>query len=282
MPELPEVETVVRTLAPHVEGWTFGSARLLRPSTLLPLSLPLATLEGLTIKRVWRRAKLLMLDLSGEDSSNQIRPEFLIFHLRMTGRVTPKHGSRPDKHTRCIFPLSHPGEDDKTLFFDDIRTFGKIFAATRPLLEKWDFWATLGLEPLEMSIDDLAGRLIGARPIKTALLDQKTIAGIGNIYADEALHLAHIHPLKPACSLTNKESGRLMKAIKAILGKAISQCGSSIRDYRDANGNVGAFQNSFAVYGRGGEKCRKCGSILQKIKIGGRSTVFCEVCQKLK
>ena len=137
----------------------------------------------------------------------------------------------------------------------------------------------LGPEPLEMKADDLSARLSGKRPIKTALMDQKVIAGIGNIYADESLFAAGISPLREAGSLSGAESRRLLSVIQAVLRRSISQCGSSIRDYRDADGNAGAFQNTFKVYGKGGQACSKCGHILQKTRLGGRATVYCPSCQ---
>ena len=283
MPELPEAETVARTIYPHIRGCFIKDAHLFREKTLHALSLPLADLRGLSIKGTRRRGKLILIDLEAGDAANKpALPEFLVFHLRMTGRLVARDAQvEPTKHTRCLFELTRPDGSPARLFFDDARAFGQIFAASGALLASWDFWKNLGPEPLEMAPDDLAPRLATGRPIKTALLDQQVLAGIGNIYADESLYKAGIHPLRPASSLTAEESRRLLKSIQAILTLSISQCGSSIRDYVDANGNAGAFQNSFAVYGRGGKKCKKCGSQLEKIRLGGRATVFCPQCQQL-
>lgn len=142
------------------------------------------------------------------------------------------------------------------------------------LLEK------LGPEPLEMSADEFVRRLRGRRQVKTMLLDQTVIAGIGNIYADESLFRAGIHPAAPADRLGDERKRKLFDALQYVLRLSIRECGSSIRNYRDAEGNAGAFQNSFAVYGRAGEKCVRCGSVLKKITIGGRTSTFCEKCQK--
>ncbi len=131
-----------------------------------------------------------------------------------------------------------------------------------------------------MSAADLKSRLRGNRQLKAALLDQKTIAGIGNIYADEALFQSRLHPCRKAGSLDTGDCERLLAAIQDVLLRSIAQCGSSIRDYKDADGNAGAFQNSFKVYGKGGEACPACGAALQKSRVGGRATVFCGACQK--
>lgn len=280
MPELPEVETVVRTLLPHIRQAVFDSVYLLRPSTLHPLSLPLESLSGLAINNVYRRAKLIVMDIGRESGSEGI-PSFLILHLRMTGRIFTTEANREQgKHTRCIFDLKMPDLSKFRLFFDDARTFGQIIAATPAILKKWSFWRELGPEPLTLDTDTFISRLQGRRPIKICLMDQKVIAGVGNIYADEALFQAGISPMRQASSLSPEEAATMLQSIKNILNLSISQCGSSIRDYRDANGNAGAFQNSFLVYGRGGKKCKKCGNILQKTRLGGRSTVFCEHCQQ--
>lgn len=280
MPELPEVETIARSLSPYLVDNTFVSAQLLRPSSLHPLSLPLDALTGARIKNVRRRGKLLILDLASPKSASVAPVEALIAHLRMTGRfLTGSANGEIGKHTRCVFGLVNPEHSHQQLFFDDTRAFGQILLANSKILEAWPFWQKLGPEPLEISPENFIGRLTGRRPIKTALLDQKVIAGIGNIYADESLFRAGIAPERETGSLTTHEGKKLLKAIKQILDKAIRNRGSSIRDYRDADGKSGGFQNLFMVYHRGGQACKKCGHTLQKIKLGGRSTVFCPVCQ---
>lgn len=275
MPELPEVETVATTLYPHVVGAEFTFARLMRASSLHVLSLPLEQLRGLKIAGVGRRGKLLLFNLSGKTA-----PSVLVAHLRMTGRIFTASANRElGKHTRCIFGLKDSSGKTRQLFFDDTRAFGQLLLATPEILEKWTFWRTLGPEPFDIAAAEFGQRLKGARPIKTALLDQTVLAGIGNIYADESLFAAGLSPLRPAGGLTDDEAARLLAAIQAILKKSISQCGSSIRDYRDADGNAGAFQNTFRVYGRGGQKCKRCGADLVKIRLSGRATVYCPNCQ---
>lgn len=278
MPELPEVETVARTLLPHIRDNVITSSTLLRPSTLHPLSLPLETLAGASISGTSRRGKLLLLNLHSPAPS-PTSPTLLLAHLRMTGRLLALPAlETPHKHTRLYFDLAGP-QGPSRLFYDDMRTFGKIMVANEATLNQWEFWRTLGPEPLLMAPADLASRLSGSRPLKTSLMDQKVIAGIGNIYADESLFLARLSPLRKTGSLNDAEIDRLLQSIQAVLKLSISQCGSSIRDYRDADGNVGAFQNSFKAYGKGGQPCPNCGVTLRKIQLGGRATVYCPHCQ---
>ncbi len=288
MPELPEVETVARTLAPHVTGWRITGAEVLRASGVHPLSLPLETLAGLRIAGVRRRGKLLLLELETDARSlpegappSATWPSLLAVHLRMTGRLLPRPaGSAPGAHTRWILDLQAPDGAEQRLFFDDTRAFGTVLAATPSLLEQWRFWRELGPEPLELDAAGFDRRLRGRRAIKAALLDQRVVAGIGNIYADEALHRAGIDPRRPVAELRPAQRRALLAALKAVLELSIAQCGSSIRDYRDADGNAGAFQNSFAVYGRGGQPCTGCGRPLARCRVAGRATVFCPACQR--
>lgn len=283
MPELPEVETVVRTLAPHVHGSRIIGAEVLRASAVHPLSLPLDSLPGLAITAVRRRGKLILLDVAPAAAAGKpaCLPSILAVHLRMTGRLLPRPaGTAPGPYTRWLLDLEKPGGTPQRLFFDDTRAFGTVFAATPELLNQWEFWRSLGPEPLELKPAAFDRQLSGRRAVKAALLDQKVVAGIGNIYADEALHRAGIDPRRPVAELGPAERRKLLAALKDVLALAIEQCGSSIRDYRDADGNAGAFQNSFAVYGRAGEPCRTCGKPLSGCRVAGRATVFCPRCQR--
>lgn len=283
MPELPEVETVRRSLEPRILGSHFTGANLLRDSALHPLSLPLKQLTGLRIDQLKRRGKLLLFSLSAQELTRKEEslPSFLVIHLRMTGRIlTAEANARLGKHTRCVFSLLNSHEKPFQIFFDDIRTFGKILLANQQILQNWDLWLNMGPEPFELEAGDLKKRLKGQKSLKTALLDQHIVAGIGNIYADEALFAAGLDPFRPAGSISDVEAENLTEAIKRILRNAIEQGGSSIRDYLDADGKKGNFQKSFAVYGRGGQNCPKCGGILEKKRLGGRATVFCLKCQK--
>lgn len=278
MPELPEVETVARTLYPHIRDCVISDMRVLRPASLHELSLKPESAIGLRIASTRRRGKLLVIGLEGGAPG---APDSLVIHLRMTGRLFTREANEAlGKHTRCVFNLALPNGSERLLFFDDTRAFGKILLATPTILQRWSFWRELGPEPLEIGVDTFAPRLRGARAIKSALLDQKVVAGIGNIYADEALFMAGLAPTREAGSLSDQEAERLLAAIQHILKLSISQCGSSIRDYRDADGNAGAFQNTFQAYGRGGLPCKRCGALLSKTRITGRATVFCPNCQK--
>ena len=280
MPELPEVETVARTLAPHVEGWRVVTVDVLDRRCLHPLGLPLKCLAGLTIGGVHRRGKLLLLDVQGGADA------VLAVHLRMTGALLPHAADAdgtppaPGPHTRCVFALERGDGATQWLFFDDIRTFGKILLATPAILQRWPFWRELGPEPLEIGADDFVARLRGKRAIKAILLDQTVIAGIGNIYADESLFAAHIDPRRKADSITPDMAKCLHSAMQTVLRQAIEQCGTSFRNYRDANGNAGAFQNQLLVYGQGGKPCPHCGCKLTRTAVAGRGTVFCPHCQK--
>ena len=239
---------------------------------------------GREITHVHRRGKLLLMDLSiPEIYENELpvpRKEYplqLAFHLKMSGRlfVYPE-GTLPARHTRIIFDLSNGNR----LFFDDMRKFGFCRALAPCDYLNWQFWQTLGPEPLTITTEDFVALFHSRRTrIKAALLDQKVIAGIGNIYADESLFRAGIRPDTPANEINKKRLGLLHMKLKEVLKQAIRECGSSIRDYRDAHGDAGAFQNNFMVYGRSGQDCRVCGKPLQTEKVAGRTTVFCDQCQ---
>ena len=290
MPELPEVETIARTLAPQIVGRAVTAFTSLHPKVLQGGMDLLPRLERsvdnpLVIARVFRRAKLLLIALAPALSSAAPQPEeglLLAFHLKMTGSffVHPA-GAPPLKHTRLILDLS----DGSRLFFDDMRTFGYCRIMRPDQLPAWDFWAALGPEPLDMSAADLAAHFAasfaGRRvTIKAALLNQEVVAGVGNIYADESLFQAGIRPTAAASALDAKRLLALAEALQQILRRSIQECGSSIRNYRDALGNAGAFQNTFAVYGRKGERCVRCDSPLVSARVAGRGTVYCPACQK--
>lgn len=289
MPELPEVETVVRSLRPHVDGKVLAYADVVRRPCLEAASKPLSDALGLRVAGLSRRGKLVVMAL-GDAPRPPLR---LVVHLRMTGSLLATDGLFPDPqalravsspYTRVLMGLSGDGRFPCTcaLRFDDVRTFGRMLLADGAGLASWPFWAKLGPEPLDLAPAAFSARLGGRRAIKAALLDQTVVAGIGNIYADESLFAAGINPLRPTGLLDEDERARLLACVQAVLSRAIAECGSSIRDYRDADGRAGAFQNSFAVYGRGGQPCRACGATLERCRVGGRSTVFCPHCQPLK
>ncbi len=292
MPELPEVETIARTLAPQVTGRAILAAHVLHAKTLeagkdlFPVIFP-----GAVITAARRRAKLLLLDLRGRGGE----PYTLAFHLKMTGRLFV-HGAdaQPHKHTRMVFDLSEAeaetGAKPKVapagavagrLFFDDVRTFGYCRLLRPQDFAVWPFWNKLGPEPLTLAPQDFIDALLGRRgAVKALLLDQTIIAGIGNIYADEACFRAGLRPDAPASKQKPEKLAVLLGHIKDVLNESIEECGSSIRDYRDANGDAGAFQNRFKVYGRAGQACTVCGKTLAKTVVAGRTTVYCGHCQK--
>lgn len=270
MPELPEVETIARCLHENTAGKKIADVFVFSPGMLKCEETFFARrLLGAEIKKVSRRAKLLIFEL---DSGY-----YLVFHLKMTGRVLySRTGDVSAEKAHIGFML----EDGSLLSFLDQRKFGycALFSATG--LESWDFYADLGPEPLQMSEQEFIRIFCNRKArIKGLLLDQKTIAGIGNIYADEALFAAGIPPDAPAGSLEEKRLAELFRSLKKVLQKAIDAGGSTFRDYIDASGNPGRFQEQFAVYGRGGKTCPKCSSRLESMKVAGRTSTYCPHCQ---
>lgn len=279
MPELPEVETIVRTLAPQVVGRRIRAVHRYLAKTLeagadlLPHLVPGACIVG-----VRRRGKVLLMDLESPDG----KPYVMAFHLKMTGRLFVHPADvAPHKHTRMMFELEAGGGAlAEHLFFDDARTFGYCRIMRSEDLPEWPFMRKLGPEPLTLEPEAFVAALAGRRgKIKALLLDQSVIAGVGNIYADEACFRSGIRPDAPAYGIPRKKLEALLENLKAVLRESIAECGSSIRDYRDANGDAGAFQNMFRVYGRAGQPCTMCGRPLDKTTVAGRTTVYCPVCQ---
>jgi formamidopyrimidine-DNA glycosylase len=258
MPELPEVETVMRSVAPHLTGRRILSAeftsRFVTPGNRSALARRLA---GRKVESVRRRGKFILVTLD---------QGMFTVHLGMTGRLLIS--GKPNEHTHGVFRL-----DDGLLLYEDPRQFGKI---------EWNpaRVAKLGPEPLEISLEDFRARLRRRAHIKPLLLNQSFLAGLGNIYVDESLFAAGIHPLASASRISGARAARLHQAIREILGAAIAAGGSSISDYVDAEGRRGWFQISHQAYGREGEPCVNCGSPIRKIVVGQRGTHFCPKCQK--
>jgi formamidopyrimidine-DNA glycosylase len=268
MPELPEVETIARTLVPFVAGRRIEAVHVLHSGSWQG-GLPPETLVGRRILGVGRRGKLLLLH-TGDQTG-------LAFHLKMTGRLLARPPeTRPERHTRVILDL----DDPIRLFFDDMRKFGYARGISPDELEAWPFWRKLWAEPLDVG-EKAFILLFQARnaTIKSLLLNQELLAGIGNIYADESLFRAGIRPDAPGGSLGPERLAVLRRCLIEVLQESIAACGSSIRDYRTAGGDVGAFQNAFRVYGRGGAPCVRCGAALRAGRIAGRSSVWCPRCQ---
>ena len=277
MPELPEVETVARDLREQLVGRRFVSVAFLWPRTLAAPALEEveARLAGREVIAVGRRGKYLLMQLDDGQT--------LVAHLRMTGRLSIVPGDSPlleDKHTRAWFALAAVGGDaGDALVFNDSRKFGRIWLAEH--LE--DVVGKLGPEPLawDLTPENFAARIRRHKTaIKALLLDQSAVAGVGNIYADESLFRACIHPLRKASTLTDAEAERLYDALREVLNEAIEKRGTLLRDYRTPYGEDGYFQNHLRVYGRYGKPCPRCGAAIERIRVTQRSTHFCPKCQK--
>lgn len=270
MPELPEVQTVVDSLRPRLKGRCFDALLHLRIDVVRPRGFDLAgAIAHRSIIGIDRRAKRIVFHLD--------RGDRFYIHLGMTGRLTVESADSPvPRHTHLIAGVA---DSDLQLRFCDPRRFGGIFW----LGNASDDEGALGPEPLTIRPKQLADRLAKTtRAIKSALLDQRLIAGLGNIYVDEALHQARIHPLTPANHLTAAQVATLNRAIKTTLRRAIRHRGSTLRDYVDADGQKGGFQHLHKVYAREHAPCRTCKTPIERIILGGRSTHFCPACQKMK
>jgi formamidopyrimidine-DNA glycosylase len=276
MPELPEVETIRLKLEPHLVGRRFdrveiGDARLVRPFEPGAVA---AELEGERVLALERRGKYLIVRFESGRA--------LLIHLRMTGSL--RHAAKgklgDDPHRRAVVRL----DDGSDVAYRDVRRFG-----TWQLLEPGELESylddRLGVEPLERAFTTrrLGRQLEGRRaPIKAALLDQRTVAGLGNIYVDEALWRAQVHPLRPAGTLAEDELARLTRAIKEALKTAVRRQGASLRDYSTPDGEQGTMQDRFRVYDREGHPCQRCGTPIDKIRTAGRGTWYCPNCQRLE
>jgi len=271
MPELPEVETIARGLAPLLAGRRFTSLTVLDRRVFVgdPAAF-WAQIIDRPITGVTRRAKLCLVEIEGGAT--------VAFHLKMTGRLfVARPDPEPAAHLRVLLGL----DDGRALHFNDMRRFGTCRGFAPGGLEAWDFYARLGPEPLCLApeaFDAALGRR--ASRIKALLLDQHVLAGVGNIYADEALFAAGIRPTTLARDVPLAKRTALLAALKDILCRAIEAGGSTIRDYRTAEGVEGSFQWGFAVYGRAGEPCTVCKGPLRAEKVAGRTSTYCPRCQK--
>jgi formamidopyrimidine-DNA glycosylase len=276
MPELPEVETVVRGLRTVLPGHTIVSVRLGKTDFIED---PLALAELLPrrrIEKIERLGKFIRVELSATPAAKNPEREInLIVHLGMTGRLGVRRADEPiAPHTHAFFEL----EDGRELRYTDIRRFGQLLLVAGDKLGA--FSDRLGKEPLEISAAEFTKRLAGRRArIKALLLDQRIFRGIGNIYADESLWQARIHPARLAARLGAAELGRLRQAIRRVLQHAIAARGSSISNFVDAEGQPGAYQQRHRAYGREGKPCFRCGSKIRRAVIAGRSSYFCPRCQ---
>lgn len=274
MPELPEAETIARDLRERVLGATIAGVEVIHPGLLGPgleTSTLRSTLVGRRLTDVGRRGKNIVLTFDGGS--------ILRVNLGMTGRLivsdSPLAGEF--RHVAIRFDLT----DGRAILYDDIRRFGRLDLHTP---ESWAEWqSTLGVEPLS---DDFTGEhlhtLAGASrtPIRNWLLDQRRIAGIGNIYAVEALWHARIHPSRPAKSLSLREARALRDALRMVLQESIEARGTTISDYRDSSGEAGSYSTRLKAYGREGEPCPRCGTPIERIVLSNRSAFFCPKCQR--
>jgi len=275
MPELPEVETIRQRLAPALTGRSFervtiGDPRLTRPE---PPELVAAALEGERVRELGRRGKYLVVAFESG--------RHLLVHLRMTGSLQHpvSGGLDADPHRRAVVRL----DDGSDVAYRDVRRFGTWTLLEPGELDEYFAARRLGSEPLERSFTSraLARAFAGRRaPLKAALLDQRAAAGLGNIYVDEALWRARLHPLRSAGELGRQELKVLRKAIREALELGIARQGASLRDYRDPSGRRGLMQKEFRVYGRTGEPCLRCGTPIEKIRVAGRGTWYCPRCQR--
>lgn len=277
MPELPEVETIRRALEPELAGRSISSVIVARPDIMgYPISVSAfkRSVVGSRIERLGRIGKYLILYLEGERE--------LIFHLRLSGHLEVVTGSRKPAYERVRFSLT----GTRALSFAEPRVLGKVYAVRSgrypPALAGM---ARMGPEPISTAFtsDFLAARLRGRKaPVKSLLLDQRVCCGIGNIYSDEALFRAGLRPQRRAGALRKAEVVRLAAALRSVLRDGIKWCGTTMADgrYVMPDGASGRFQTRLAVFGREGKCCRKCGSVIRRVRIGNRSTHYCPTCQK--
>ena len=272
MPELPEVETVARGLRTLLVGSTIAGVEVRWARSVVPPdpSVFAGRLMGQTVTGVERRGKWVVIALSGGET--------LLVHLRMTGRlVLESEECLDDRHLRVALLL----DDGRRLHFSDARKFGRMVLTAQPQ----DVLDELGPEPLaEGFTPERFGEMLAQRRghVKSLLLDQRFLAGLGNIYTDEALWRACIHPLRQADTLTSDEVQGLHQAIQAVLRAAIAGGGTTLEDaaYRQADGQSGEFAEQLAVYGRAGQPCLRCGATIERIEVGQRGTHFCQRCQR--
>jgi formamidopyrimidine-DNA glycosylase len=273
MPELPEVETIRRHLEPALSGRRFervtiADGRLVRPYEPAEVA---AELEGERVAAVDRRGKYLIVRFE----SGRV----LLIHLRMTGNLLHMRSGSPadDPHRRAVVRL----DDGSDVAYRDVRRFGTWLLLEPEEAEPY-LQERVGDEPLDalFTAARLGERLAGRRTsLKAALLDQRTLAGLGNIYVDEALWRARLNPLRPAAGLERAELRRLHRGIRAALEHGLARQGSTLRDYRLPDGSGGSMQDEFRVYGRGGEPCDRCGTPIARTRVAGRTTWFCPTCQ---
>ena len=281
MPELPEVETVARGLRQTILGRRILSVSLGKTDFIDDPAALEQHLPGRQIEAVERYGKFMLLRLSGVNRETLVSengdaaPASLLVHLGMTGQIAPGPAAQPlEKHTHVCLVL----DDGRELRYTDARRFGRIAYLTQDLLVKE--LAGFGADPLEVSREEFVDRICGRRArIKALLLDQAVLRGVGNIYADESLWKAKIHPARLGARLSTKQAETLRRALQDILRKAIVLRGSSISDFLDAAGEPGEYQRHHRAYGREGKTCYRCKTAIRRAIVAGRSSYFCPKCQ---
>jgi formamidopyrimidine-DNA glycosylase len=276
MPELPEVETVARGLQKAVAGRrilsiTIGKSDFIDNAADIERELP-----GRIIREVRRYGKFLLLRLTAAEKAGQQDDESaLLVHLGMTGMLRPRPVSEPQlKHTHVVMSL----DDGRELRFIDARRFGRIAYLAKEVLQKE--LLRFGADPLEVGLEEFQQRMDRRARVKALLLDQRVLRGVGNIYADESLWKAKIHPAHLGARLSPAQMKELYRALQDILKKAIVLRGSSISDFLDAEGQPGEYQRHHRVYGREGKSCARCKTLIRRVIVAGRSSYFCPNCQK--
>ena len=274
MPELPETETIARDLNSEIAGRVIESVKVIKPDVIREIGKVVFArrLKGAAIVRSWRRAKLVVTDLSTGDR--------IVVQPRFTGALIVEDSST-DPSILAYSTMRLALDDGRALHYCDVRRLGTVALMNEQRFA--DYSAALGIEPLDQSFTpaQLSGVLrASSQPVKKVLMDQRKIAGIGNIYANEALWRAGIDPSRAGRSVTADESVTLHGAIVAVLEESIALRGTSFRDYRDARGRRGSFAEKLQAYGRGGESCMRCGArLISTHSVDGRATVFCARCQ---
>lgn len=296
MPELPEVETIVRDLRPHLIGRLI-SGLVIRAACEQHMlqTTPESFYEGVIgqeIQTVLRRGKYILMPLTNGN--------VIVFHLGMTGRLLLKELPKIffedkfkgetyfDKHTHFVMELLDTSDDDVPdleLCFHDVRMFGHIWLVENARnIEELDVpgLRELGPDALSISLSDFEKAISNRRAVKTSLLDQSKLAGVGSIYADEACFLSRVNPAYRGSDLSKEQTARLWFAVKSVLKEGIQYRGSSVSDYTDADGSKGSYQEHHRVYGRQGLPCPDCTAPVERTKVGGRSAHFCPICQPIK
>src|SRR6202011_5672409 len=278
MPELPEVETVARGLQKSIAGRRIVSVRLGKTDFIDDPAALEQHLPGRQIEAVERYGKFMLLRLSARASAvgnGDAEPASLLVHLGMTGQLAPCAAAQPcAKHTHVWFRL----DDGRELRYTDPRRFGRMAYLTGVLLA--DELTNFGADPLQVSAQEFADRIRSrSARIKALLLDQTVLRGVGNIYADESLWRARIHPAQQGARLSKKQVSTLRKVLQDVLQRAILARGSSISDFLDAEGQPGEYQRRHRAYGREGKRCFRCKATIQRVIVAGRSSYFCPKCQ---